>query len=271
MGLKTLHDMITEGAQEAGAASASASSQQQKFLEDQWLQLQAMQNPFINQGQQAFGLYNQFSGGQGAAAQQQALSNFRMSPQAQFGLQQNLGNLNQNAAMTGGLFGGNRLRDEAGVRTSSYQTDLANYLEKLRAQAGLGQQASGSLGGVGTISGQGIAGAIMGQGDAQANAALAGAQAQQGVASGATSVAGGLLAAFSDERLKSKVERIGTHNDLGVYTWEWNDKANRLGLYGKSKGHIAQEVQLKHPDLVVQDPSGYLMVSYGEGRTMEAV
>ena len=76
---------------------------------------------------------------------------------------------------------------------------------------------------------------------------------------------------FSDERLKSRVERIGTHNDLGVYTWEWNDKANRMGLYGKGKGHIAQEVELKHPDLVVQDPSGYLMVSYGEGRTMEAV
>ena len=111
----------------------------------------------------------------------------------------------------------------------------------------------------------------MGQGDAQANAALAGAQAQQGVASGATSVAGGLLAMLSDERLKSKIERIGTHNDLGIYTWEWNDKANHLGLYGKGKGHIAQEVQMKHPDLVIEGSSGYLMVIYGEGRTMEAV
>jgi len=108
MGLSTLHDMITGGAQKAGDASFLAAQQQQKFLEDQWRQLQGMQNPFIQQGQQAFGLYNQFAGGMGAEAQQQALSNFRMTPQAQYGLQQNLGNLNQSAAMTGGLFGGNK-------------------------------------------------------------------------------------------------------------------------------------------------------------------
>jgi len=155
MGLKTMHDMITGGSKEAGDYAASASAQQQQFLEDQWRQLQGMQNPFINQGQQAFGLYNQFSGGAGLQAQQDALRNFRMTPQATFGLQQNLAGLNQNAAMTGGLFGGNRLQAEAGMKTSAYQTDLANYLERLRAQAGLGQQAAGALGGVGTISGQG--------------------------------------------------------------------------------------------------------------------
>jgi len=270
MGLKTLHDMITGGAQDAGDYAAQVAARQRDFLQNQWMQLQGMQTPFIQQGQQAFGLYNQFTGGAGAQAQQQALQNFQMSQPAQFGLQQNIKGIQQNAAATGGIFGGNRLMQEQAAGTQAYQSDLSNYIERLRAQAGLGQQAASALGGVGSIAGQGIGSAMMGIGDARANAALAGSQAQGQAAQGATQVGGALLAMFSDERLKDNIRMIGTHNDLGVYTWTWNDKANEVGLSGEGMGHIAQEVELKHPDLVVTI-GDYKAVIYGDGRTMEAV
>ena len=267
MGLSTLHDMIGGPAQDAGDAAAFAAEQKRKFLEQQWMELQGMQGPFINQGQQAFGLYGQFAGMQGPEAQQAALANFQMTPGAQFGLEQQLKGIGQNAAATGGIFGGNRLQQETAARTQGYQTDLGNYLERLRTQAGLGQQAAGALGGVGTISGQGIAGAIMGGGDAAANAALAGSQAQAGVASGVGSILGA-VSAFSDARLKQNVVKIGKHGDLRVYQWEWNKLANDMGLTGTSVGHIAQEVQALYPDLVTQD-GDYLKVIYGDGRTMD--
>ena len=262
--------IITQAAEDAGKAQEKASSIQQQFLRDKWNELQGMQMPFIQQGQQAFGMYGNLTGASGAQAQQDALSKFQMSPQAQFGLEQQLKTMNQNASATGGIFGGNRLQQEAGTRTQAYQNDLANYLERLRSQAALGQQASGALGGVGTISGQGIAGAIGAGGDAQANAALMATQAQQGAASGASTIGGALLAAFSDERLKCSVEKIGSYGPIGIYRWAWNEIANNLGLFGKSIGHIAQEVKSIYPDLV-DDRGDYMKVIYGDGRTMEHI
>lgn len=270
MGIKTLHDMITDPANEAGEYSAAVSERQNQFLQNQWLQLMGMQTPYVQQGQQAFGLYQALTGAYGAGPQQQALQQFQMSQPAQFGLQQNIKGIQQNAAATGGLFGGNRLMQEQAAGTQAYQSDLAAYIERLRAQAALGQQSASALGGVGAVAGQGIGAAITGVGDARANAALAGSQAQGQAAQGATQVGGALLAAFSDERLKDDIRLIGMHEGLGIYKWTWNDKANEIGLEGEGVGHIAQEVELKYPDLVVA-MGDYKAVIYGDGRTMEAV
>lgn len=260
--------IITKPSEEAGKKAAYAAWLAEQFQKRQWNELQGMQAPFIQQGQQAFGLYQALTGAQGPAAQQAALQNFQMSQPAQFGLQQQLKGIQQNAAAQGGLFGGNRLIQEQATGTQAYQQDLANYIERLRAQAALGQQSASALGGVGAASGQGIGAAIQGQGDAAANALLSGAQAQQGVASGAGQIAGSLFAMFSDSALKDNVRKIGNYGDLGVYRWDWNDKAKELGLEGSSIGHIAQEVEKKYPELVI-DMGGYRGVIYGEGRTME--
>lgn len=192
-----LLDFISDPINKAGAQAAQGSLQQQRFLEEQWRQQLGMQQPFVQQGQQAFGLYGQYAGLQGPEAQQQLLRNYQMTPQAQFGLQQNLAGLNQGAAAQGGLFGGNRMRDEAAMKTQGYQTDLANYLERLRAQAGLGQQAAGSLGQIGGQFTRGITGAMLGQGSAIGNAALAGAQAQQQLISSGIGVVGQGIGAMS--------------------------------------------------------------------------
>jgi len=61
---------------------------------------------------------------------------------------------------------------------------------------------------------------------------------------------------FSDRRLKSNIERIGTHKTgLGIYAYD---------IFGKrAVGVMAQDVQKVMPDAIVYHPSGYLMVNYG--------
>jgi len=61
---------------------------------------------------------------------------------------------------------------------------------------------------------------------------------------------------FSDIRLKSNIERIGTHKTgLGIYAYD---------IFGKRDiGVMAQEALTIMPDAVSLHPSGYLMVDYG--------
>ena len=71
-----------------------------------------------------------------------------------------------------------------------------------------------------------------------------------------------LFSAFSDKRLKKNVKRVGKENGHNIYTRTWNDKAEKLGLKGSSKGVIAQEVMKSNPDAVTMDKSGYYKVNY---------
>ena len=63
-------------------------------------------------------------------------------------------------------------------------------------------------------------------------------------------------AMFSDRRLKSNIERIGTHKTgLGIYSYD---------IFGKRDiGVMAQEALEVMPEAVSLHPSGYLMVDYG--------
>jgi hypothetical protein len=66
----------------------------------------------------------------------------------------------------------------------------------------------------------------------------------------------GAAAMFSDRRLKSNIERIGTHpRGVGIYSYD---------IFGERQvGVMAQELQEVAPELVIKHPSGYLMVNYG--------
>lgn len=64
------------------------------------------------------------------------------------------------------------------------------------------------------------------------------------------------LGAFSDERLKENVVRVGIH-PIGVGIYEYD-------LFGRrERGVMAQEVLAVAPELVGISPSGYLTVDYG--------
>lgn len=72
------------------------------------------------------------------------------------------------------------------------------------------------------------------------------------------------IAALSDMRLKTNVERVGDlPNGLGLYTWDWTEDAKEAGLSNSmTLGVIAQEVREVMPENVVETPSGYLAVRY---------
>lgn len=60
---------------------------------------------------------------------------------------------------------------------------------------------------------------------------------------------------FSDMRLKSNIERVGTHpKGFGIYEYD---------IFGRrERGVMAQEVREVMPEAVMTHPSGYLMVNY---------
>jgi hypothetical protein len=61
---------------------------------------------------------------------------------------------------------------------------------------------------------------------------------------------------LSDVRLKSNIERVGTHPlGIGIYEYDIFDRRER--------GVIAQEVKEVMPEAVVEREDGYLMVDYG--------
>ncbi len=69
-------------------------------------------------------------------------------------------------------------------------------------------------------------------------------------------------AAFSDEKLKENIVKIGEKNNLSWYSWDWNELAKDVGLTGSDEGYIAQEVEKVRPDLVMMQ-NGYKTVNYG--------
>ena len=60
----------------------------------------------------------------------------------------------------------------------------------------------------------------------------------------------------SDRRLKSNIERIGTHK-LGIGLYEYDI------FGGRQQGVMADEVEKVMPEAIVMHPSGYKMVNYG--------
>jgi len=74
--------------------------------------------------------------------------------------------------------------------------------------------------------------------------------------SGLFSLGGAGVAKYSDRRLKSNIERIGTHK-LGIGIYEYD-------IFGeRQQGVMADEVEKIMPEAVLMQPSGYKMVNYG--------
>jgi len=73
---------------------------------------------------------------------------------------------------------------------------------------------------------------------------------------GLASLGGAAAMAFSDVRLKSNIERIGTHErGFGIYKYDIFDR-HEIGV-------LAQEVEQIMPEAVAEHASGFKMVNYG--------
>ncbi|MCP3679388.1 MAG: tail fiber domain-containing protein [Gammaproteobacteria bacterium] len=156
-----------------------------------------------------------------------------------------------NNAATGGLRSGNQqqaFQDIAIQQNLAQNNALADaYGQKMQGLSGLANINSGtnqianSMGQMGMLQAQGITGA-----------AQAAQQASQNQFNNLAQLGGLGLMAFSDERLKDNLVKVGktSHPSINKYTWTWNDKAKKLDLSGNDEGYLAQEVEKVFPDLV---------------------
>lgn len=156
----------------------------------------------------------------------------------------------------------------SGMRRSGYGARAAADIPQQVAQALEGQMMgrSQSLFGVG----QGALGqqneALMQMQDALAGDEAAGdarSDARRQRNQGYASTAIGLMAMFSDERLKTDIVPEGEKDGIPLISWTWNEEANKKGLFGRALGVSAQKVREIMPKAVKSGEDGYLRVDYG--------
>lgn len=135
--------------------------------------------------------------------------------------------------------------------------------------------AGGIYSGYGGLTGQQqAAGGLAGQTGANA-AGMYGAQAQYKLAAdqqknswlgGLGSVLGAgarIATAFSDRRMKTAIERVGTHPlGFGIYSFEFKPEFQHVGGSGRQVGVMADEVAQVLPEAVMRDASGFDRVNY---------
>jgi len=165
------------GKAEERAAKEAAAVQREIFGETKEQLL-----PFIEGGKPAFEQQQAFSGALGPEAQREAFSSFQEDPGTQFLREQGLRGVESSAAVTGGLGGGDRLRELTKFSQGLALQDLSNRFNRLGAVTGTGLSAATSLGGAGAASAAGQSQAIQAGGAAKA-AGLTGqaAGARQGI------------------------------------------------------------------------------------------
>jgi hypothetical protein len=117
-------------------------------------------------------------------------------------------------------------------------------------------QSAGSLGGIGSLLG-GAGSLAKGLGIGGAAAGASGAAA---ALPSAANIAASAAAFFSDARLKTNINRVGTTaGGNALYTWDWTPEGSRLAGKQPTFGVIAQEV---NQDAVVMGSDGWLRVDY---------
>lgn len=223
-----------------------------------------------------------------------ALKTLQATPGYKFQQQTLDDTVNAQAAATGMNASGNQLLALNKVNTGLADSTYNNYVNSLMPFLGASNAAAGGIAGVNMGQGNAVAGQqdMLGQlgystqtgiGNANANADLAsynasgniwnaigglggmkttgggtlGGNAVSGIGSGLSSGAGGLMAMFSDERLKEDIEPVGElYDGTNVYRYRYiGDPVTRIGV-------MAQEVEQTNPGAVVEI-GGYKAVDYG--------
>ncbi len=234
-----------ESAQDIQAESTRSSIEE---LRRQFDIQQGRLEPFFEQSKGAINLLSQFSGAQGAEAQEAALANLLDSPGAKFRREQAQKGILRNASVTGGLGGGNVLRQSQQQGIASAQGELSDELNRLSTIAGISQSAGGELGQAGNQFATGLASKLQ-EGAASQNQSIA---AQQQGKTAAVNTAAGLFALFSDENMKTDIRSMSNQEcfDTVIATpikaWKYLEE---LGLDDEHKERIGPMYQ-ESPDCI---------------------
>lgn len=139
---------------------------------------------------------------------------------------------------------------KAEARSNADQLANEQKMQFLGLGLGQGTQMLGTMAGV-SATGANIAGNF-------ANTALGNSTALtqtglQNTTSKSEQMGSSITGMFSDINLKENIKLTGTVKGINFYTWDWNEEANALGMYGSSFGVMAQEVKEILPDSVTLD------------------
>lgn len=255
------------GAQSTASAAEASNKlgQQTLAMQQDWLNyIKGQYEPYSEAGQRALaqqeGMLSQLAAGPDYAAAANSPAFQEANRQAQYSLLNSAeatGGLGSTA--TGNALGASSANVLSNVANEQYG-NLYNYFNALGALSGQGIQGSSGLGSFGGDTISGMAGTLSGIGTGALNAAAQ--QTQRGT--GLLSAGIGLLPAFSDVRLKKNIKATGEYTERGneIYTWDWNEKAEKLGLVGSGRGVIADHAEQVTPAVVSTDKSGYKVVDY---------
>lgn len=199
---------------------------------------------------------------------------FLTDPQAQFDFLQNnplfqlgLDNANQqtlqSAAARGRLSSGDtleRLNQNALLTAAPLIQSQKNSIgELLNFGSGIAtNQANTAIG-----QGSQISNAFENQGNITAAGIQNRNQIQADTTANQQQLAGQAFAMFSDPKLKENKKVIGEKNGFKLWSWDWNQLANSIGLIGSSTGVMADEVLSKQPSAISYD-KGFMKVNYSE-------
>lgn len=250
------------GAQSSAESIKSSErlGQQSLAMQQDWMDyLKQQYEPFSEVATEALGLQRSLSGLGGEEEKQAMLAGIESDPFYQAKLKAGEESILRQQSATGGLRSGSTQSALASQNQMLLGSEIDKRYNQFAGLSGQGMQGSQALSGFG---GQTL-GEMTGTLGSMASGQLAaGAQASQR-GQGLMSMAGGLLAAFSDERLKTNINKIGEKHGLPWYEWEWNKTAkDKFDLKGKSQGHMVSDVEIDYPHLI-SEKDGYKQVNYG--------
>jgi hypothetical protein len=264
-GMQKLEDATNKGIDTIQTGEQDALS----YLRDALLGSQENLNPYGAIGNNALKNISLLSD---PAAQQEFLQNNQIFQNSM----QNVNNqINSNAAARGRLSSGDTMLDlnnaSANLQNQFLNQERQNIFEQLGFGAGIAGQQNNLLQNFGSNAanlkygtGNTIANMLTDMGSAEANSLIAKQNQKNANSQAAVSTILSAASMFSDVALKDNIKEIGKIGNFKKYSWNWNKKAEKLGLTGYGEGVIAQEVEKTNPELIINDATGYKKVRYGE-------
>tara|TARA_R100000951_G_C2648712_1_gene183576 strand:+ start:2332 stop:3135 length:804 start_codon:yes stop_codon:yes gene_type:complete len=249
-------DIMGSKASAKSIKSSERLGQQSLGMQQDWMDyLKKQYEPFSEVATEALGLQRSLSGLGGEEEKQAMISSIEADPFYQAKLKAGEESILRQKSATGGPRGGSSISALAGQNQMMLGSEIDKRYNQLSGLSGLGMQGNNSLSGYGGQALDQITGTLGSMASGQLAAGAQASQRGQGIMS--------LLSSFSDERLKTNINKINDKNGMPWYEWEWNKTANdKFNLKGKSQGHMVSDVEINYPHLV-SEKDGYKQVNYG--------
>lgn len=191
----------------------------------------------------------------------QQSSFLQSNPLFQLGLDNLNRQTNQSAASRGRLSAGDTLTQLQQNATLAGQPLIQDQKQSIIDLLNFGSGTSRAQANTALGLGSGISGLIQDRGNVAASGIAGRNQIQADTTANQNQLAGTIFKAFSDPKLKTNKKVIGEKSGFKLWSWTWNKLANELGLFGESKGVMADEVLIKNPEAISYD-RGFMKVNY---------